>query len=155
MDRKEQKILLKKAIIQFEKTAKELIQLLSNSFDLDLSHSNPFERLIIRQNNLWKGKLDKNWKYQFHGDACKFENMVTEQIVDIKINRRENWGAITNFYLLKFIETTDSLKHVFQLINSEKQIMNLLEEMQKERILINIGEQNFRTLILNKAHANQ
>lgn len=153
MNRKQNQKLLEEAIERFEQTAESLIQLLSDAFDLDLKDSNPLSKLITRKNNLWKGDLKGNWKYQFHGDACKFENLKTKQLVDVKINRKGNWGTISNFYLFKFIETTDSLSHVFQIIDSEHKVIELLEVMEKEGVLIDIGEPYLRTLILKKTHA--
>lgn len=150
MDRKQSQKLLEETIEKFDQTAKNLIQLLSNTFDLDLKESNPLGKLIIRNNNLWKGNLEENWKYQFHGDACKFENIKTKQLVDVKVNRKGNWGTISNFYLFKFIETTDSLKHLFQVINSERKVIELLDEMEKEGVLIDIGEPYFRTINIKK-----
>jgi hypothetical protein len=155
MDRKNQKIALREAIVEFEQTAKKLVQLLSDSFDFDLSTPYPFGKLIDRQTNLWKGKGDENWDYQFHGDACMFTNSVTIQLVDVKINRNGNWGTISNFYLFKFIETTASLKHIFNLIDSEKKVNELLDELLKDEILIDIGEPHFRTLVLNKADTSK
>jgi len=155
MDRKNQKIALREAIVEFKQTAENLVQLLSDSFDLDLSNPHPFGKLVVRQNNLWKGKLGENWEYQFHGDACLFTNSITNQIVDVKINRNGNWGTISNFYLFKFIESTTSLKHVFTIVDSEKKIKELLDELLKDKILIDIGEPHFRTLVLNKAHASK
>jgi len=145
-------ILLEEAIEMFERTAESLIRLLSETFDLNLSEPHPFGVLIQRQNKLWKGYLEGDWKYHFHGDACKFENMITGQIVDVKINREGNWGTISNFYLFKFIETSNSLKHVYQMIDSEHKVIELLEKMQKEGKLVDIGRPHLRTLILNKKH---
>ena len=153
MNKKQKQKLLEEAIVSFGQAAESLVQLLSHTFDLDLKNPNPFGKLITRKNNLWDGHLEGSWKYQFHGDACKFENLQTKQLVDVKINRKGHWGVISNFYLFKFIETTDSLKHVYQIIDSEGQVIELLEEMQKDGVLIDIGEPHFKALNLNKMHA--
>lgn len=155
MNRTEDQKLLEEAIIDFERTANTLINLLSKTYDLNLCDTRPFEKLITRQNNLWKGNLEGNWKYQFHGDACKFENIETKQIVDVKINRNGNWGTLSNFYLYKYIETTDSLKHVYRKINTEHKVIDLLEELLNLGVLIDIGEPPFSTRILKNTHANK
>jgi hypothetical protein len=145
------KTILIEAITSFDKKANELIGLLGDEHDLNLESENPFGKLIKRDNNLWKGELKGTWIYQFHGGACKFENKITGQLVDVKINRRGNYGAIDDFYLFKYIETSKELDYIFEKINSEISLINLLAELEKENIIIDIGDSEIhqKTRILN------
>ena len=105
MNRKERLVL--EVIIKFASKANELINVLATKFDLDLSKEDPFGKLISRQNNLWKGSLPNNWNYQFHGSHCKFENEITNQILDVTINRGSNYGIFqdsTLYCLLKLLK---------------------------------------------------
>ncbi|MHA7058839.1 DUF6896 domain-containing protein [Aquimarina sp. M1] len=145
--------LLLKSIIEFDKKANELISLMAKEYQLDLNQENPFRRLTLRSNNLWKGSLINTWDYKFHGDACEFENTQTKQFLDIKITRKNNFGTISNFYLLKFIETTESLKHVFEKINSMETLHKNLTELENKGFIIDIGESSFNTRVLNKEKA--
>ncbi len=88
--------LIIEVVIKFDTRANELINALATEFNLDLSKEDPFGKLITRQNNLWKGALPNNWNYQFHGSHCKFENEVTNQILDVTINRGNNYGIFVN-----------------------------------------------------------
>jgi hypothetical protein len=91
--------LLIEAILLFEQTANDLIKQLGQEYNLNLEEENPFGKLITRQNNLWKGIIKGEWSYQIHGDACRFINDKTNQSLDVKINRKGNYGAIDNYAL--------------------------------------------------------
>lgn len=134
----------------FENKANEMIEVLAFEFNLDLNSENIFDKLITRQNNLWKGNLKENWTFMFHGDACDFENTITNQFLHVKINRNGNYGAIDYFYLYQFLQTTASLKPIYEMINSKEYFYQLLEELIKTGILINIEELPFKTIVLKK-----
>ena len=144
--------LLIETIVSFENKANEMIKLLAVEYQINLSERFPFAKLMSRQNNLWKGGLNTNWTYWFHGDACDFENLQTKQYLHVKINRESNYGAIDNFYLFKFMQTTDSLKHASEILKSENVIYEILSSLEKKKIVINIDEWPLKTLILNKKY---
>ena len=134
----------------FENKANEMIKALAIEFNLDLNSGNIFDKLISRQNNLWKGTLKENWSYMFHGDACEFENSITKQFLHVKINRNGNYGAIDYFYLYQFLQTTTSLKPINDVINSKEYFYELLDKLIKTEILTNIEELPFKTIVLKK-----
>ncbi|HAN79781.1 MAG TPA: hypothetical protein DCQ31_19485 [Bacteroidales bacterium] len=136
------------ALKLFDKKANELITLLAEEFALDLNQQNPFIKLLWRQNKLWCGNLKNDWSYSFHGDSCEFINKVTNQFLDIKINRNGNYGVIDNFYLYRFIETTESLNHVFKKIESKDDFYKILDELETEHVIIDLDEFK-RSRVLN------
>lgn len=144
----ELEILATKAIISFEKKANELIKLLADEYDLDLTSKHPFSRLLNRRDNLWKGILKSEWAYQFHGDACKFENVVSGQLLDIKINRNGHYGVISNFYLFEYIKTAEELDDVFKEIDTPGILNSTLLSLEKSGIIITLGD-FFESRVLN------
>lgn len=142
--------LLIEVIQAFENKANEMIKVLAHEFNLDLKSDQSFQKLISRQNNLWKGNLKNSWTYCFHGDACDFENKKTKQYLHVKINRKGNFGTIDHFYLYKFLQTSESLKSIHAGINSENYYNELFSELIKTDILINIDEFPFKTLVLKR-----
>lgn len=141
--------LLIEAIICFDVKANELIRLMANIYNLDLSAENPFGKLLTRRDNLWKGELINGWKYRFHGGSCEFENVITGQILDIYINRNNQFGAIDNFFLYRFIETTKELDYVKSELNSKEKFYKALNELEQTNILVDIGNNFFPIRILN------
>jgi len=142
--------LLIEAILLFEKIAYDLINKLGQEYDLNLKDENPFGKLITRQNNLWKGSIKDGWSYQFHGDACEFINDKTNQTLDVKINRKGNYGAIDNHSLKRFIETTLDLTHIDREIKTSKDMWMATNQLEKEGIIIEIGTPYFPTRVLDK-----
>ena len=98
---------------------------------------------------MWQGSLSEDWTYQFHGDSCKIENLNSSQLLDIKINRHGNYGAIDNYYLRKFIETTKTLGDVHNEINSSKTMYEVLESLENKGLIKTILEMP-KTRILDK-----
>jgi len=142
--------LLLEVIIAFDKKANELVNLMASEYDLDLSLDHPFEKLQSRHKELWKGSIADIWNYQFHGDACKFENKNTKQLLNIKINRRGNYGTISNFYLLKFMETTQSLDYAYKKINNSKIMYETLNALTDKNYIIDANIFETETRVLNK-----
>lgn len=142
--------LLLEALIDFENQANKLIEILADEFELNLADAHPFNKLITRTNNLWKGSLNGKWNYQFHGDACRLENNESGQVVDVKINRNGNYGTIHNFGLFHFIQTTQSLSHVLKEISTEEIVFETLAKLESKEFIIEIDEPPFSTKILNR-----
>ena len=130
-------------------------QVAENPFSVSFSSTqiteqNPFNKFISIKNNLQKGNISENWSYWFHGDACEFENSETKQFVYVKINRNGNYGVIDNYNLYKFILTTKSLEYVTHNVESETKFNEIIMELEKENIIINIDENEFiKTRVLN------
>jgi hypothetical protein len=142
--------LILEAIIKFDSKANELINILATEFDLDLSEDHPFGKLITRQNNLWKGTLPNNWNYHFHGSHCKFVNEITNQILDVTINRGKNYGIFVDSSLYWFIEISSNLNYVYEKIKTPEILTDYLNILEKEKYIIDIGEFGYKSLILNK-----
>lgn len=142
-----QKELLVEAIILFNKTAKELIELLAEKYNLDLNSSTPFTKLLTRSNDLWRGNVNKEWKYWFHGGHCQFENINSKQYLHVNITRCI-YEVIDYFYLYKFVQTTESLKHVLKIFTSEKMFYETIDKLFEDGILVNIEELPSKMLVL-------
>lgn len=143
--------LLIEAILFFEKIAYDLINMLAQEYDLNLKDENPFGLLISRRNNLWRGSIKDGWNYQFHGDACKFVNDNTGQTLDVKINRKGNYGVIAHYSLKRFIETTSNLSHVDRVFKTLADIFTTMDQLEIEGVIIDIGGPYFPTRVLDKA----
>lgn len=136
------------AITKFEEKAHEIITLMCEHFSLDIESSHPFLKLQSRRTDLWKGKF-QNWKYRFHGDSCEFIHTETKQFLDLKTNRKGNYGAIDVFFLFQFIDSTEELKKLDPFINQNER-QEVYNQLKSEGTVINIGNEYFPTWVLNK-----
>ena len=142
-------------IIKFDSQANALINILGSKFDLDLSKEHPFDKLITRQNNLWKGSLSDNWIYQFHGSHCRFENKMNHQILDVTINNGMDYGIFDASTLLWFTETSKDLNAIYEEIKENGVLTKNLNSLELKKHIIDIGELGFKMLILNKEPYNE
>lgn len=148
MDNQLKKILID-VIIFFDKKANELIKLLADKYNLDLTDENPFSKLLTRSNNLWKGEIKEGWTYRFHGGSCEFHNVLTGQILDAHINKNKQFGALDDFFLHRFIETTKELEYVRNRLHSKDDFWTGIKELEHSNIIIDIGEEYFPIRVLN------
>lgn len=120
---------------------------MAEKYNLDLNSSTPFTKLTSRSTDLWRGNLNEEWTYWFHGAHCDFENIKSKQYVHINITKGI-YGVIDYYYLYKFTQTTESLKHILKILNSEKMFYDTIDELLKDGILINLEEFSFKMLVL-------
>ena len=151
-----EELLLIKALVSFHFKVNELINLLANQYNLDLTGKDPFNQLLSSKNNLWKGHLPDNWTYQFHGGSCRFENTETGQFLDTRINCGANYGTIDEYFLEKYIETSQDLKYIIKMIQTKEKLHNTLLSLEKKSIIVQIGEEPFSFKMLDfKAIPNE
>lgn len=143
--------ILIEAIIVFDAKANELIELLAAKYNLELTDDNPFNKLLSHTNNLWKGEIEEGWTYRFHGGSCEFHNVITGQILDVHINKNKQFGALDNYFLYRFIATTNGLQHVRNQFHSIDEFSKGIEELERLNIIIDIGEEYFPIRVLNYA----
>ena len=140
--------LLHEAISLFDQMAEARIQGLAKTFDLDLSSPHPFNRMLKRQNDLWRGTSEPGWNYRFHGDACQFVHDETGQLVDVKINRKGHYGVLSPFYLLQFIQSTEALSEVSEFFASEASVRETLLELIANGTVVDLNLYDVQTLVL-------
>ena len=69
---------------------------------------------------LTKGMLDDSWEYWFHGYECQFRNVLTEQVVDVRLKNYGNKRAILDpYFLAVFVRTTPEEAKVSELLRDE------------------------------------
>ena len=71
------------------------------------------------------GNLGEEWRYSFHGKECRFRNLVTGQVVDMRLDDYENKNVIPDpYFLSQFTHTTNSEVPVSKLIKHDFHNMN-------------------------------
>lgn len=141
--------LLIKAIISFENKAHELIKLMSEELELDLNAKYPFNKLLARTNNVWKGNLSGHWTYLFHGSGCTFVNELNKQLLYVKVIPAGHYREIDCFYLFEFIKSTAELAFVRTKIHSLETLWTLMLELEKDKIVMNTQPFPFKSFVLN------
>ncbi|MFY0605062.1 MAG: hypothetical protein JXQ93_14115 [Flavobacteriaceae bacterium] len=135
----------------FDKTAHYLMNLMAKTFDIKLNNSNEIYELKTKRSENQRGKINSEWIYHFHGKGCSFTNTNTEQFLDIQINNGIEFGELDNHYLMKFIQTTDSLKEASLILDNKPENMRkVIETLWNSDYLVKLPNGMNSGLILNR-----
>ncbi len=140
-----------KCIELFDKTAHSLMNLMAETFDIDLNNSSEIYDLKKNRSEKQRGQINDEWKYHFHGKGCSFTNIITEQFLDVQIINGLEFGELDTYYLMKFIQTTESLKEMSLILNDESNNMQkVIEILRMNDYLIELSDENTGGLIINR-----
>jgi hypothetical protein len=133
------KNLLIQSIIEYREIGKELMNRLGRKFGLDISNEEDYLKLVWKANDEIprNGELSKKWNYAFHGLECGFHNRETKQHIEVKLFNPPNFGVVESWFLLSFLKTTNTYKHLAENLDwqqLEKILNNLYENKEVEEI---------------------
>ena len=132
-----------KCIELFDKTAHYLMNLMADTFNIDLNNSSELYDLKRNRSDKQRGNINDEWKYHFHGKGCSFTNIKTEQFLDVQIINGIEFGELDTYYLMKFIQTTESLKEMSLILNDESNNMQkVIEILRMNDYLIELPDEN-------------
>ncbi|MFO0798297.1 MAG: hypothetical protein U0804_12540 [Gemmataceae bacterium] len=63
--------------------------------------------------------LGNGWHAGHHGLGCRFENSVTGQVVDVRLEHGAEFGALDPFYIALFLKTTPGLEPLGRLLRDD------------------------------------
>ena len=138
------------AIVSFNNKANEMTSILAKKYDINLDEDPQFSKLRFpRIAGLWKGEVDENWNYWFHGSCCEFQNTATGQFIYIRINEG-HYGVIDNYYVYKYIITSESLTHIAISFPNYDDFNLILNELENDGLLVDIGDlaPRYKSLVL-------
>ena len=135
----------------FDKTAHHLMKIMAETFDINLSNSDEIYDLKMNRSEKQRGKINSEWRYHFHGKGCSFINIKTEQFLDVQIINGLEYGELDNYFLMKFIQTTKSLKKMSLIINNQsKNLRKVIEVLWNNDYLIELPNGTNNELIINR-----
>ena len=136
----------------FDNTAHSLMNLIAETFDINLNNSNEIYELKTKRSENQRGKINSEWNYHFHGKGCSFINSNTEQFLDVQINNGIEFGELDTYYLMKFIQTTESLKKASLILDNKTENMRkVIETLWSFDYLIELPNGINNKLILNRS----
>ncbi len=142
---------LLQCFVEFDIKAHDMMDLMATTFNIDLDDSAQIWDLKRNRSKNQRGQINSSWDYHFHGAECAFKNNKTGQHLDIKIIYGREYGVIDNFFLYRFIETTKSLAHQFDLLDGKSHnLRKVINVLKREGYLINRSNDSFEKLILNR-----
>jgi hypothetical protein len=135
----------------FDEKACEMMQLMSDTFGISLSKSEM--RYTRSEDGKLRtfGNINDEWEYRFHGQGCSFKSNKTGQFLDVQVVYAPEFGVIDTFYMLKFINSTDSLKEWKLLLDDSTENMEkVINVLFYENGLTEVQHDYRKLLILNR-----
>jgi hypothetical protein len=87
-----------KCIDLFDKSAHTLMNLMATTFNVNLNNSRELYELKKDRSERQRGRINKEWKYHFHGKGCSFTNLHTGQFLDVQIINGLEFGELDIFF---------------------------------------------------------
>lgn len=140
-----------KCIELFDKKAHYLMNLMADTFNINLSNSGEIYDLKINRSDKQRGSINGEWKYHFHGKGCSFTSSSTKQFLDVQIINNLEYGELDTYSLMKFIQTTESLREMSSILNNESNNMQkVIEILRINEYLIELPGAFIDGLIINR-----
>lgn len=125
----------------FEKLARELMAKIGEEYQIDINNHPEIHHLKSRVLERQRGKLSGNWKLRFHGFGCMFTNSVTNQMLDVFVQAPPHFGALDNYYVMQFINTTKGMEQAAKLLEDKTaSIAKVIDIMHDKGYLIPIDQ---------------
>lgn len=130
--------IIKQAIFDYRNEGKNLMFELGNKYQLNISNSEDYEKLVSRTNENIprRGNLSESWNYVFHGCECGFHNK-TGQSVEVVLSNAPEFGHVDAWFLLSYMQSTDKYRSEVNGMNwqeLQKVINKLYENGEVENI---------------------
>ncbi|MCB2410294.1 DUF6896 domain-containing protein [Hymenobacter lucidus] len=121
---------------EFRRQAIYLIGLLYDTFEIPQNQRNDLQSLWLIKGTQPQGQVNREWRYYFHGYECRFENTKTRQVVEAVIINCPEFGCLTAFFFLEYINTTKQFIELRQWFdNKESNATKALTILGKQGVL--------------------
>lgn len=135
----------------FDKTAHDLVYLMADTFHINPNNKNELYHLKRYRSDKQRSSINKDWNYHFHGKGCSFTNQNTNQFLDVQIIHTPEFGVLDTYFLMRFIQTTESLKEMSVLLNDEtKNMQKVIEVLWMNDYLVRLPNGNNNEFIINR-----
>lgn len=89
--------------------------------------------------------LSDNWTFEVHGEHCRFENEITNQVLEVSLVWKDPIGDLDPHFFYNFLQTTETLKHLTMLfVNPFSDTLNFFEYLEKKNLMIRVSGIQFR-----------
>ena len=140
-----------KCVVLFDLTAHKLMSIMAKTYDLNLSNSQEIHDLKTKRSDKQRGEINDEWNYHFHGTGCSFTNKKNKEFLVVQINNGLEYGKLESYSLMRFIQSTDSLKEQSSFLNNNPSIMiKVIQILWEKEYLVTLPNRQNNELIINR-----
>jgi hypothetical protein len=135
IDKKE---IILECVKAFREDANNLMTQLSKDYNFSLEPEESFSREVYAHKYNNKGVFRNEWTYYFHGSECKFDNIITGQIVEIIIIAKPEFGFLDGYFFYNYMATTERFKKLANWFENHTNVWDAIRILADENILTTI-----------------
>lgn len=101
----------------------------------------------IQNTSLFNGQeiLSDDWRFDVHGEHCRFENNTTGQVIEVALGDRDSVGDLDPYFFYHFLATTENLKHLAKYFDIPfHDTLAYFEALEEQGLLTRISRIQFR-----------
>ncbi len=122
----------------FRQDANFLMTELLKDFGYDVESNDVFSKEMYAHKYNNKGIFREDWTYYFHGAHCKFENLQTGQIVELRYTTKTEFGFLDGFFFYNYMLTTNRFKELAAWFLDYLNVYRAIEILEQEGVLVRI-----------------
>lgn len=79
--------------------------------------------------------LTPEWTFYFHGAHCRFDNLQTGQVIEVKHTEKPEFGCLDGFFFYTYMQTTEQFKPLADWFADHLNVYKALEILVEEGTL--------------------
>jgi len=77
----------------------------------------------------------EDWRYEFHGQHCRFVSKVAGQILEVDISCGLEFGVLDPYFFVEYIRSTEAHSHLAPFLRDYQSSLRTLEIMERRGTL--------------------
>ncbi|GAB2842815.1 DUF6896 domain-containing protein [Ferruginibacter profundus] len=125
----------------FRQDGNNLMSLMANKFGIDLETLDGLQELKHKKSVKQRGKLNDDWNYYLHGAECQFENVKSNQVVEVIVVTKPEFGYLDCYFFYNYMATTERFKNLAAFFNNDyHNICKAIDLLVFEGILTRVND---------------
>jgi hypothetical protein len=132
----------------FRQDANTLMHQLAQKFDFNINDCGAWPESVYKTRHNNKGILDVEWTFYIHGSHCRFDNIKTGQVVEIRYTEKPEFGYLDGFFFYNYMQTTARFKTLADWFIESSNVYEAIEVLSNEGTLAKTTNTKYVNLIL-------
>lgn len=119
----------------FRKDANKIMNDLANDFKFRLDRTEIIPKEVYKHKYNCKGNFRNDWTYFFHGAECRFDNLLTGQIIELIYITTPEFGFLDGLFFYNYMASTDEFKTLAAWFNNSTNVWEAIRFLADNGIL--------------------
>lgn len=120
---------------RFRADATNLMHQLADKYNFDVNDCGAWPIPVYKASRINKGTLTEAWTFYLHGSHCRFENLTTGQIVEVRYTEKPEFGLLGGFFFYTYMQTTEEFKTLADWFENHSNVYEAIDILVQEGTL--------------------